>query len=366
MYTETDLDGAVAAGALTPESAAAFRRYLSGAAGNGQVDEEQFRLLTGFNDIFVAIAAILLLSALAWIGSSLVLATAMRPNPYSPAYPILRTFTPLGGLFVAAAAWGLAEYFTRKRRMALPSILLLLAFVGGLAKSVGETVLWALPTADPRMQGVAIALAGIVAAAAALLHWRRFHVPITIAAVAAGVVGTAMGVALATVPGLDRYVAVVALIAGLGVFAFAMRWDMSDPTRSTRRSDVAFWLHLLAAPLIVHPVFTLLGLLDGGATMSEAVLVLILYVLLGMVALAVDRRALMVSALFYVLYALATLFREFGAVSLNLALTGLVIGSALLLLSAFWHGARAAIVRRLPAAVRVRLPATGGVSPRPA
>ena len=41
-------------------------------------------------------------------------------------------------------------------------------------------------------------------------------------------------------------------VAGLGVFAFAMRWDLQDPERITRRSDVAFWLHLAAAPLIAR------------------------------------------------------------------------------------------------------------------
>jgi len=79
-------------------------------------------------------------------------------------------------------------------------------------------------------------------------------------------------------------------------------------------------------------------------------------VVLGLTALAVDRRALLVSALAYVLYALQALFREFGAVELNVALTALVIGSALLLLSAFWHQARGAIVRPLPGNLRDRLP----------
>jgi hypothetical protein len=70
----------------------------------------------------------------------------------------------------------------------------------------------------------------------------------------------------------------------------------------------------------------------------------------------VDRRALLVSALAYVLFALDELFRQFGAVELNVALTALVIGSALLLLSAFWHQARAAIVRPLPEGLRDKLP----------
>ena len=49
----------------------------------------------------------------------------------------------------------------------------------------------------------------------------------------------------------------------------------------TRRSDVAFWLHLLAAPMIVHPVFTLLGLNDGTATIGEGLVVILLYVVIG-------------------------------------------------------------------------------------
>jgi hypothetical protein len=151
------------------------------------------------------------------------------------------------------------------------------------------------------------------------------------------------------------------------VFLFAMRWDSSDPARVTRRSDVAFWLHLLAAPMIVHPVFTLLGLNDGSASVGEGLVVIALYVALGLTALAIDRRALLVSALAYVLFALNRLFETVGAVELNVALTALVIGSALLLLSAFWHQARAAIVTRLPAALRGKLPTLGErLTPRPA
>ena len=146
------------------------------------------------------------------------------------------------------------------------------------------------------------------------------------------------------------------LLLGIGMFLFAMWWDGSDRARLTRRSDVAFWLHLLAAPMIAHPIFTLLGLTSGHINIAEGLAVVALYIVLGITALAVDRRALLVSALAYVLYALNELFRQFGAVELNVALTALVIGSALLLLSAFWHQARAAIVKPLPEGLRDRLP----------
>ena len=91
-------------------------------------------------------------------------------------------------------------------------------------------------------------------------------------------------------------------------------------------------------------------------TVVEGLVVVALYIVLGITALAIDRRALLVSALAYVLFALQALFSKFGAVELNVALTALVIGSSLLLLSAFWHQARAMVVRPLPDALRSKLP----------
>jgi hypothetical protein len=150
------------------------------------------------------------------------------------------------------------------------------------------------------------------------------------------------------------------LAAGIAVFILAMRWDGSDRVRQTRRSDVAFWLHLLAAPMIAHPIFYLLGVTSGQEiSLGAGLLVLAIYVAFGIVALAIDRRALLVSALAYVLYALTQLFRQFGAVELNVALTAFLIGSALLLLSAFWAQARRTVVEQLPGELRERLPIVG-------
>ena len=113
--------------------------------------------------------------------------------------------------------------------------------------------------------------------------------------------------------------------AAIGIFALAMWWDRSDRVRQTRRSDVAFWLHLLAAPMIAHPIFHLLGVTDGGNIGSgAAVLVIGVSLLFGLIALAIDRRALLVSALAYVLFAMTQLFNTFGAVELNVALTAFV------------------------------------------
>ena len=336
MYSESDIEAAIAAGALTPEAAAALRAHAAHSAGPS-VDEENIRLITSFNDIFVTIASILLLVAVGWIGAS--------------AGPMIASFG------VAAAAWGLAEYFTRQRHMALPSIFLLISFVWSVFSGtmVAFTGILFSGTLAPRL-AIYAALAAAITTAAAYAHWRRFYVPITIAAGTCALVGLILSLVLATIPAAANVMLGLMLVAGLAVFAFAMWWDMSDRSRVSRRSDVAFWLHLVAAPMIVHPIFRLLGLLQGEAGSIGAAVVILVYCLFGIVALAVDRRALLVSALLYVLYALSALLKQFGAVNLNFAFTALIIGSALLLLSAFWHSARAAVLGFLPDEWQERLP----------
>ena len=359
MYNQQDLDDAVAAGAIDPAAAASLRNFLDADRTAPAIDEEQFRLITGFNDIFVSIASAILLFAVGWIGQSIGQALGLTlgaPGETGPTF--------LAPAAVAATAWGLALFFTARRRMALPSILLLLAFVGGVfataVLSIGLVI--GAPYFEDNQSAVAIvaAVGALIAAIGAYVHWQRFHVPVTVAAGAAAVVGLVLALiasALGENAGEMRELMLGAvLLLGVGVFLFAMRWDSSDQSRQTRRSDVAFWLHLLAAPMIVHPVFTLLGLNDGNATIGEGLVVVLLYVVLAIAALAIDRRALLVSALAYVLYALTELFKQIGAVELSVALTALVIGSALLMLSAFWHQARRLVVSRLPSALQGKLP----------
>ncbi len=176
MYSESDLQSAVDAGVLTAASADALRNHVASQRATPAVDEENFRLLTGFNDIFVVIAIALLLTALGWIGGGVT--------------PVL------GSLAVAVASWGLAEFFTRKRRMALPSIVLVLAFSGGIfATMVGFLVKHGEDIFGPKIgetTGAAlIAVMALVTAGATWLHWKRFMVPITVAAGTAALAATA-------------------------------------------------------------------------------------------------------------------------------------------------------------------------------
>ncbi|MDO7840978.1 hypothetical protein [Sphingomonas immobilis] len=343
MYSDSDLEGAVTAGAISREAADALRHHIAAQRATPIVDEEQFRLLSGFNDIFVSIAIVMLLTALAQLGKAVA--------------------TPVAGVLVAGAAWGLAEYFTRVRRMALPSILLLLAFVGGVAGAL-VGVMTDLHIDIPARVGAVIA-AGIalITGGAAWLHWRRFMVPITVAAGAAAAVAVVAALTVASAPEAKELMYPTLLICGFVVFALAMWWDISDRERRTRRSDVAFWLHLAAAPLIAHPVFHMLGMFQGDISMVTAIVVIVLYVIFGFVALAIDRRALLVSSLAYVLYAMYSLLQTTASLELAWGFTALAIGSALLTLSAFWHPMRALVVGGL-GDLAERLPPVGVVAAR--
>jgi hypothetical protein len=344
-YSDDDLDAAVAAGVLTAEAAAGFRALAERRRTAPIADDEQFRLLTGFNDIFVAIAIALVLVALGWLG--------------------FQAAAWLGAALVAVASWGLAEFFTRRRRMALPSLLLLLSWEAGVLIATGAAV--NIPTsAGPGP--LRLIAAGLAAGVAAYAHWRRFKVPITIAAGVCAVLGVAITLASTTIPGGAAWAQPFIFLSGVCVFALALWWDASDPQRKTRRADVAFWLHLAAAPLLVHPLFSWLGMSVGlfsafAATQGhepdiyKPVVAVGIYVLLALVALVIDRRALMVSALAYLLYAINAFFRATGSLSVSLALSALIAGAALLLLSVYWRAARGGLLVVAPGWLRASVPA---------
>jgi hypothetical protein len=329
MISEDNIQSAIAAGILDEATAKALKAHAIAANADKSdiADEEHFRLISGFNDIFVVIASLLLLSSLSWIGGSLY-----------------------GNLLAAVTAWGLAEFFVLKRRMALPAIVLLLAFVSYLFVA---TKTFIMPTFSDGAQTFIIP--SIIATIAAWLHWQRFKVPITIAAGTAALVMTALA-SLMSFDKLTNYLTPIAVVIGLAVFAFAMIWDSKDTQRQTRKSDVAFWLHLLAAPIIIHPVFDLIGVLHGNINLLQASLVFILYLAIAIISLLIDRRALMVSALGYVVYVFSTLLSDMGHVGIGFAVTAFTIGSALLLLSAFWHKCRAVLLGLIPAKLKIYLP----------
>ena len=335
MYSDDDLSAAVDRGIFSGRAVADFRSFVDGRRHSTAVDEEQFRLVSGFNDIFVVLIGMLLMYCLAWIA-----------NSYDPL---------LAAAVFPVVSWGLSEVYVRRRRMALPAVVFLVTYTFGMYSSSmllfsggGED--WFVHENTYVVMGAAL-----FAALGAWAHWWRFRVPITIAA------GVGMAL-LAVVVVVSNYVdyRVVMFVGGAVVLGLAMYWDMSDVKRVTRRSDVAFWLHLLAAPMIVHPVFTALDVFGDPDVVSSAVVV-VLYVFLSLVSLAINRRSLMVASLLYVLFAIYELLSNYdiGAVE-HFAVTGVIISLPLLVLAAQWHAARAWVMELVPDDVCRRLPPLAG------
>jgi hypothetical protein len=202
-----------------------------------------------------------------------------------------------------------------------------------------------------------VAAAAFVTVLATALHYWRFQVPITIAAGCGALTATVAGLIYGLAPELPPVAYNVAIFAcGVVVFALAMRFDTADPERLTRRTDIAFWLLLLASPLIVHSLIK--GMVTDASTLSPATAVVIMAVFLALsfVAVLIDRRAMLVSGLAYAGIAFWTLIRQAGLSDMTTPLTLLVLGAFVLLLSAGWRPLRAAILGMTPSALTRHLP----------
>ena len=129
MYSEDDINSAVAAGALSEDAAASFRAHMTQVRGISRGDEENFKLLNSFNDIFVAIGICIMLFAAGAIGQQLgnmivavpawdwgaqwteaEYAEYQRVSGLSTAVSVA-----LAAGLVALTSWPLAEFFTLRR-----------------------------------------------------------------------------------------------------------------------------------------------------------------------------------------------------------------------------------------------------------
>ena len=335
MIAAEILTKGVEQGIITPEQADRLRA-LEGAREPLELpaspDDEQLRFISGFSDIFVTIGLAMFLGAVGHFAS--------------------RSGGQLGmWIALAIMAWLLAEFFTRLRRMALPSIVLLIvftvaAFMGASAFLGAELPKssYPAPATLGNLVGLDLGRPTVLAAAAFLtvlltaVHYWRFRVPITVAAGCAALSVTVVALVYGLAPQLSSVAHnAVILASGVAIFTLAMRFDISDPQRLTRRTDIAFWLHLLAAPLIVHSLIRGLVANTSKLDPTAAVAIMAVFLALSFVAVLIDRRAMLVSGLSYAGYAFATLIREAGFSDITPPATVLALGAFVLLLDLVWQ-----------------------------
>jgi len=333
MYSEEELNQAVEAGIFTNQSLEEFLKLTETLRSTSKVDEENFTLFRGFNDIFVVIASFLLLLSLYWITSSI-------------------DYT-LSAVTVVVSTWILSELFVRQRKMSFPAIILLLIFTSALFLGLIDVFEQTFGLGETK----ASMFGSLITMIAVFVHWKRFRVPITVALAMGTFLIFILTLLLSISPKIQELLVILVFIAGLSSFTLAMRWDSLDTKRLTSNTDIAFWLHLLSSPLIVHSTFVMLGVFsEDGNGVATIITIIVLYLFLSFVSLAIDRRIFMLSSMFYVLYAFNELFDNYGMIDNTLAFSGIVLAVYLLVLSLFWHQVRSVVVDILPTSLRNKIP----------
>ncbi len=335
--TRDDIRAAVGAGMMSEALAASLlsladtrrgvRSHMSGL-------DEPFELFRGFNEIFIVVGMAILY--MGWAGLTGLSILALEQG-YSRALG----FSVIG--MVASVL--LARYFTLTRRMVAPSIALVIFFaLNAVQFSVALAAAF-----DVEFGGIFITI-GVVGTALLCGYYLWFRVPFAAALIAIGVFVTLFSL-LGNLDQNQRDIsdlflltadgpfALVTILVGIATFAVAMRFDMSDPHRLTRRSATGFWLHVIAAPAIVNTVA--LSLLDID-TFATQMLLIAFIGFIALMAIVIDRRSFLVSGVGYIV-ALSITLMEGQAFTVIL-----ILGMGLITLGAKWEAIRGAIMRRLP------------------
>ncbi len=372
MVRQEDLDAAVAGNIVTKAQAQALadfaaKREQARSALLGH--EERLRFMRGFNDFFLATGVVMLGAGMMYF--------AGRGSG--------------GNLMAAVAVWALAELLVGRMPLVLPGLFVACLFVALIYRAVpADFITGLMPdkflissalTAAPRRSPATwldvlfgaggagglmiapaiIAVKALIAGGAAALFYGRFRLPFALLPVAASLT-VAVTAATREIGGPGAQ-SLALLLCGLGVFAAAMRFDMSDRERLTQRADCAFWLHLLAAPLIVDSLISMTVPSINALTMtvSVALVIVAIVTLVALVAVVIDRRVLLVSTFGYlgtvIAYAITTA-RVTASTDLSAVFfaTLAVLGVMVLGLGLGWQLLRGRLMVLLPTAAVDRLP----------
>jgi len=266
--------------------------------------EEPLKFIRSFGDVFITLGVVLLV-------------IAINMTDLSGYYYLL----PAAGFIVVS------EWLVRVRKLALPGIAILLAILYFVNKAI------AFDHENASTMGIAIL------SLTSLLYYLRYRMPFSLLPLAAGIVAI-----IIIQIGLDVLENPI-IFVGLGsvVFIIAMFFDSKDTTRVSHLSDSAFWLHLLAAPLIVHGamVSMLVSEQPWIQSMNKEMLMVIFFTGFFLLALLVDRRALLISTQLYAIYALTQLLQNQLSSGQNIVMYVMMgLGLFVIFFGTYWYLAR--------------------------
>ena len=306
-------------------------------------DTETPRFVRGFHDVLITIGIVVALAGLWGIAS---------------VYAVLPAIVVL------------AEVLVRRQRLALPAVVLTIA-LGIWTAVVAAQWLEDLPSF--------VAIGGNVALQYTLafpvvlgLFYLLYRIPLALALTIMGAAVVVLQLVLRALGWLTGdplfeinhplLLSIIAIICAVGLFALAMTFDLRDPLRRTVNSDVAFWLHLGAAPALLYSVVSLAGLSGGTLAALQTVsfrtpVVVATVVALMLIGLIIDRRAFVTSGLLSLGFALYGIFRLGDArVDTYIYVTLLTVGAIVLVIGTGWMPLRRFVMRQLPVAMQAKLP----------
>lgn len=306
-------------------------------------DSEQPRFVRGFHDILITIGVVVVLIGLWGLGGP---------------------FATLPVILV------LAEILVRRQRLALPSVALTLALVHWVAMAIYAVLSEHQDNWHPLTYTLVYLAAFPIPLA--LFYW-RYRVPLALAGLVLSITSIAV---MSVVFALDKLLGInvasddyivlfplILLVGAVGIFAVAMRYDVSDPKRVTSRSDTAFWLHLAAAPALLYSMMGLVFMSNSGGTwwdgqagFGQAMAAILIVALFMLVGLVIDRRAFVTSGLLSLGGAVWTMLSKSGA-SLDsyVFVAFAVVGVTVLFIGIFWQRLRRVVMDLLPETITARL-----------
>jgi len=354
IQSDSALETAVARGIISKSQANSIRLIASEEAGesklppsNQENDDEGFRFITGFSDIFLAIGVIVLLSG--------VLKTGLLDS------------VP-GAFLVAAICWVLSEIVASWQRRSLPSMVSAAGFVFFISLAIFSFLQDTEPKRLISDYGELLLQAGtsawkmpLLIFGSSVVYYARFRLPFSLFLGAVSFAATVLTALFYSLEGsqIADFIIPVLFVTGVVVFCAALYFDTRDPDRHSRLSDNAFWLHLVASPLMVHSIMWQSAIwISGSETFSfqslEAaafplsLVVLAIFIVLMVAALIVNRRAMLVSSLIYVTLSLTYLGSEYGGFSSVAAFVPIIIGGGMLSIGIGWQPLRKLLFAILP------------------
>ena len=143
---------------------------------------------------------------------------------------------------------------------------------------------------------------------------------------------------------------------GNDAFSFGIYFDIKDPYRVSRFSQTGFWMHVLAAPLIVNTFLT--TAYNIGGTLGY-LLSFLLFGIISFISLVIDRRSFLTAGLGY-LTVIVWSAMQYVVPDLNFVMTMIVLGAIVTALGSWWGHLRTWIMLLLPEfPLKGRLPPCG-------